>query len=315
MKNTGRVAVCSRSFSAHPVLRQELLAQFADVTFNDSGKTLSGNELISFLLGHDKAIIALETIDHTVLKNLPDLKVIGKYGVGLDKLDFAALDEFQVQLGWTPGVNARSVAELTLGLALTIVRNIQVSHDVVKSSSWKQITGKQLSSMTFGILGCGHVGKTVVKLLQSFGCKILVHDILDFKDFYRENGVQAVGFDELLGTSDILSIHIPKNEKTAGLLDHNQLLKMKNGAYLINTARGGLVDESSVLQMLDSGHLSAAGFDVFEEEPPTSYKFIQHPKVYATGHIGGSSEEAILAMGRAAIDGLTQFKRAGEYEK
>ena len=128
MEKVSRIAVCSRSFSAHPILRQELLAQFGDVTFNDSGKTLEGAELIKFLSGHEKAIVALETIDRSLLKELPGLRVISKYGVGLDQLDFPAMDEFKVELGWTAGVNAQSVAELTLGLALNIVRNIYFSN-------------------------------------------------------------------------------------------------------------------------------------------------------------------------------------------
>jgi D-3-phosphoglycerate dehydrogenase len=315
MNQTSRVAVCSRSFSQHPVLRQEVLAQFKNVTFNDAGKSLVGQELIQFLKGHDRAIIALEVIDEEVLKAVPELKVIGKYGVGLDKLDFKSMDQHQVQLGWTAGVNAQSVAELTLGMALNIVRNIHVSHELVKSGGWKQITGKQISSLTVGLLGCGHVGKKVVSLLQGFGCQILSHDILDFPEFYSKHSVKAVSFEELITSSDLLSIHVPKNPSTLGLLSPLNLDKMKKGSYLINTARGGLVVENHLLQMLNSGHLAAAAFDVFEQEPPSNKELTSHPRLYTTSHIGGSSEEAILAMGRAAIHGLNHFKNASEYEK
>jgi len=313
VKNPERVAVCSRSFSSHSVLREELLAQFSEVTFNDSGKTLAGSELIQFLSGHQKAIVALEAIDEAVLKKLPELKVISKYGVGLDKIDLRCMQECQIQLGWTSGVNAPAVAELTLGLALNIVRNIGVSRDLVKAKTWKQVTGKQLSSMTFGVLGCGHVGKAVVKLLQPFGCRILAHDLVEFKDFYRQYKVQSVGFEELLAQADVLSIHIPKNAQTEGLLNRDNLLKLKKGSYLINTARGGLVDEEALLDLLNADHIAAAALDVFSEEPPAHWDLIQHPRLFATSHIGGSSEEAILAMGRSAISGLSHFKNAGEY--
>lgn len=314
MKNSGRIAVCSRSFSAHPVLRQELAETFSEVTFNDSGRSLKGSELIQFLQDHDKAIVALEKIDASLLKELPKLKVIGKYGVGLDNLDFDALDRFQVQLGWTPGVNAQSVAECTIGLTLNIIRNLHKANDLVKSKGWKQITGKQLSSMTFGLLGCGHVGKAVVKLLKPFGCKILAHDILDFKDFYKEHNVEAVNFETLIKTSDILSLHIPRNKITANIISSSVLSKMKQGSYLINTARGGLMDEVYLLKMLNSGHLAAAAMDVFNEEPPFNFDLVQHPNLFVTCHLGGSSEEAILAMGRSAITGLTIFKNARDYE-
>jgi phosphoglycerate dehydrogenase-like enzyme len=315
MKSSDRVAVCSRSFSSHPILREELLSNFSHVSFNDSGITLAGAELVRFLSGHQKAIVALETLDKSTLSKLPDLKVIGKYGVGLDKLDLRAMDEFQVQMGWTPGVNAQSVAELTVALALNIVRNIYVSRDLVKSQGWKQITGRQLTSMTFGILGCGHVGKAVVKLLRPFGCKIVAHDILDFKEFYQQYDVRSVSFDELLQQADIFSIHLPKNEQTKDLLGRTSLSLLKKGSYLINTARGGLVDEGGLLELLNSGHLAGAALDVFAEEPPKDWTLIQHPSLFVTSHIGGSSEEAILAMGRAAIFGLNHFKKASEYEK
>lgn len=310
-----KVAVCSRSFSQHPLLREMLLSEFKHVTFNDSGTSLQNSELIQFLKGHDKAIIALETIDEATLNNLPDLKVIGKYGVGLDKLDFKAMDRHGVKLGWTPGVNALAVAELTLALALITVRNVHVSNQVIRDGGWKQVKGRQLSSLTYGVLGCGHVGKSLVKLLSGFGCKILSHDIVDMPDFYKDHSVKQVTFDELLKYSDILSIHIPKNSQTYRLLDRKRLLEMKRGSLLINTARGGLVDEEALFELLENDHIAGAGLDVFEEEPPISKNLLLHPRVFSTTHIGGSSEEAILAMGMAAIDGLKNYKEASSYEK
>lgn len=315
MNNFSKVAVCSRSFSQHPVLRAELLEVFPHVTFNEMGKSLEGQELIEFIKGHDKAIIALERIDAALLKALPELKVIGKYGVGLDKLDFKAMDEAEVKLGWTPGVNAQAVAELTLAMALIIVRNIQQSQSLVKDHEWRQVKGKQLSSMTYGILGCGHVGKALARLLKPFGCKIIATDIVSQTTFYREHGVEEVDFNTLISRSDVLSIHVPKNRSTTNIIGRDALVKMMKGSYLINTARGGLVDEKALLDCLESGHIAAAALDVFETEPPVDFSLVDHPKIYPTTHIGGSSEEAVLAMGRAAIKGLTEFQRAGLYEE
>lgn len=314
MDTTSRVAVCSRSFSQHPILRAELISAFLNVKFNDEGLSLEGRELAQFLKGCDKAIIALEKVDADLLSAVPELKVVGKYGVGLDKLDFCAMDSAQVNLGWTPGVNALAVAELTLAMALTIVRNIQHSNNLVKAHGWKQIKGQQMSSMTYGILGCGHVGKALVKLLKPFGCKIIAYDITDQTEFYREHGVQAVDFQTLISTSMVLSIHVPKTEKTKNIINKDVLAQMKKGSFLINTARGGLIDEAALLLYLNNNHIAAAALDVFEIEPPVSSSLIDHPNVFATSHIGGSSEEAILAMGRAAIKGLTQFQQASLYE-
>jgi phosphoglycerate dehydrogenase-like enzyme len=307
------IAVCSRSFSQNPILRQELLTQFSDVRFNEKGKQLSGDELVEFLKGAEKAIIALESLDESILSKLPDLRVIGKFGVGLDKIDFSSLKKFNVKMGWTPGVNAQGVAELTLMMAMSALRNMHVSDRMVREGQWKQISGRQLSSITYGILGCGHVGKALAKLLRSFGCKVLVCDILSQPHFYNSHGITEVSLSELFSSSDLLSIHIPKNKRTEKIVNRNLLQSMKKRSVLINTARGGIVDEAAVLELLNTGHLAGAGFDVFENEPPTNRDLIQHPHFISTGHIGGSSEEAVLAMGRAAIRGLTDFKPAEEF--
>lgn len=314
MNQDAKVAVCSRSFSAHPVLRQELMTRFTHVKFNDLGKSLAGEELIEFLRGHDRAIIALETVDETFLTALPDLKIIGKYGVGLDKLDLQSMNRHGVKLGWTAGVNAAAVAELALGLALNIVRNIPASNQVIKDGKWHQVSGQQLSSLTFGVLGCGHVGKALVKLLSSFGAKILVCDVADVSDFCKQYGAERVSFSEIFKKSDLVSIHIPKNKSTQGIISREVLSGMKKGSFLINTARGGIVDENAVVEFLNAGHLAAVGFDVFDQEPPIDRQLVDHPKAYCTTHIGGSSQEAVLAMGRAAIKGLEQFEQATRYE-
>ena len=313
MDNSSRVAVCSRSFSQHSILRAELLSEFSNVRFNDEGIFLESEHLADFLKGCDKAIIALEKVDAELLSKLPELKVIGKHGVGLDNLDFKAMDSAQIQFGWTAGVNAQAVAELTLAMALTIVRNIQHSNNLAKSHVWKQIRGQQLSSMTYGVLGCGNVGRALIKILRPFGCKIIACDIEDRSEFYQEYGVQPVDFQTLISTSTVLSIHVPKTEKTKNIISRDIILQMKKGSFLINTARGGLVDEAALLESLNSQHISAAALDVFEIEPPVSFSLLDHPSVFATPHIGGSSEEAILAMGRAAIQGLTQYQKGGTY--
>jgi len=315
MDSKTKIVVCSRSFSKHPVLRKELLSQFENVKFNDDGLRLEGDSLVGFLQGYDGAIIALEPIDQAVLAQLPTLKFIGKYGVGLDKLDFDALEEAGVKLGWTPGVNAQNVAEFTVAMALNLIKNIPTSNKWAEAGNWTQIKGRQLSSMTYGILGCGHVGKALAKLLSAFGAKIIVHDIVDYSEFYQQYNIKAVSLDELLVQSDILSIHIPKNINTTHILDASKIALMKPRAYIVNSARGGLIDEKAVLKALDEGCLSGVAFDVLEEEPPVDMTFIQHPKTYVTTHIAGSSEEAILAMGRAAIQGLIGNYPANTFAK
>ena len=304
MNATTKVAVCSRSFSRNPVLRAELLQRYQCVTFNDAGLQLSGDSLVRFLRGHEKAITALEVIDETVLSNLPELKVIGKYGVGLDMIDLAAMRVHGKRLGWTGGVNRRSVSELVISFAIAMLRQIPAANREVLSGTWRQSVGSELSGKTVGIVGCGHIGKDLVPLLRAFGCSILAHDILNFADFYAKHGVEPVGLEALLRRSDVVTLHLPLNDSTRGLISADRLAMLKPTALLINAARGGLVDEITLKNMLREKRIAAAAFDVFAMEPPQDMELLALPNFLATPHIGGSSHEAIVSMGRAAIAGL-----------
>ena len=304
-----RVVVASRSFSRHPVLRAELLARYPDTTFNDQGLSLAGSDLIDFLSGHDKAVIALERIDAAALDALPTLKVIAKYGVGFDKIDLHAMIERGVQLGWTGGVNRRSVAELVIAFALSLLRHVPVANAEVRGGTWRQLIGRQLSDCSVGIIGCGHVGKELARMLRAgFGCTVLAHDLADFSDFYAEHGIRHVDLQTLLKEADVVSLHLPLDPSTENILSAQRLASMKSGAVLINTARGGLVDEAALKNCLQKGPLAGAAFDVFAVEPPSDSALLQLPNFLATPHIGGSAEEAIVAMGRAAIKGLDHFR-------
>ena len=299
-----KVAVCSRSFSKHPALRAELLSRYRHVTFNETGRQLAGNDLIDFLKGHNKAITALETIDNGILSALPELEVIGKYGVGLDMIDINAMRFHGKRLGWTGGVNKRSVSELTIAFAIILLRRVIEGNREILKGSWRQLSGGLLSGRVVGIIGCGHVGKDLVKMLVPFGCKILVYDILEYPDFYNKYSIEAVSKEELLRRSDIVTLHVPLDNTTKCMLDSTSLGLMKTGAILINVARGGLIDELALKQALIENNIGGAAFDVFTQEPPQDNELLALPNFIATPHIGGSSEEAIIAMGRAAIGGL-----------
>ena len=302
------LAVASRSFSKHPTLRREVLKRYPDAKFNDEGLSLSGDSLVEFLYGHEKAVTALEKIDGSILKQLPGLKVIGKYGVGLDMIDLYAMKKHGVKLGWTGGVNKRSVSELVISFSVALLHRTVFANAEVRKGDWYQVKGRQLSDCTVGIIGCGHVGKDLVKLLQPFNCKILAHDILDFKDFYEEYEVVPVGLEELIRQSDVVTLHLPLDASTKNILDSNKLDLLKSDAILINLARGGLIDESALKALLVNKKIAGAALDVFEVEPPVDPSFSTMDNVLITPHIGGSTEEAILAMGMAAIEGLENSK-------
>ena len=308
MNTEESVAVCSRSFSQNPVLRSELLARYKNVTFNDANLRLKGDNLVAFIRGHEKAIIGLEKIDKKLLAHLPELQVISKYGVGLDQVDIKAMRDHNKRLGWTGGVNRRSVSELVISFAISMLRHVPAAHREVLSGTWHQHVGNYLTGRTVGIIGCGNIGKDLVSLLRPFDCQILSHDILIFSDFYSAHNVEAVSLEELLSRSDIVTLHVPFDVSTKGMLNAQRLGMLKPEAVLINTARGELVDEIALKQMLMGKRLAAAAFDVFAVEPPQDKELLALPNFLVTPHIGGSANEAILAMGRAAINGLDENK-------
>lgn len=304
LNRTDRVAVCSRSFSLNATLRGELLERFANVTFNDAGVKLEGSRLVAFLRGHEQAIIGLEQITDEILSELPELRVISKYGVGLDMIDVAAIRSRGKRLGWVGGVNRRSVAELALSFAISMLHGVTTANREVLNGRWRQLQGGQLSGRTVGIIGCGNIGKDLVQLLKPFACPILVHDIRDYPAFYAEHDVTPVALEPLLAAADVVTLHVPLDASTRGMLDRRRLSLMRKSAILVNTARGGLVDEAAVREMLSDGGLAGAAFDVFDSEPPDDQALLSLPNFLGTPHIGGSAIEAVLAMGRSAIEQL-----------
>ena len=299
-----KIVVASRSFARNAVLRAELSAKYSDVTFTESPEVIGGGELVSLLRGHDRAIVGLERIDEDVLSQLPELKVISKYGVGLDAIDVEAIRRRGIKLAWTGGVNRRSVSELTLSFAIALLHRVPETHAALRRGEWLKLVGRQLTGKTFGIIGCGFVGRDLVKLLAPFECRVLAHDIRDYADFYQAHHVTPVGLYQLLAESDLVSLHVPLDRSTKGMIGEAQLSRMRAGTYFINAARGGLVDEEALASALENGHLAGAACDVFQMEPDANHRLLAQDTFIGTPHIGGSTAEAQLAMGRAAIEGL-----------
>lgn len=314
MGTNTKVAVASRSFSKHPVLRKELEDKYPGSTFNDAGKSLKGTDLIDFLSGHTKVITALEKLDKTLFNALPGLKVVSKYGVGIDMIDFEAMEAKGIKLGWEGGVNKRSVSEMVVSSMIALLHCIPRANTELKQGIWRQIRGKQLTGRTIGIIGCGNVGKDLAILLKSFDCKIYAHDIKEFPEFYEEYQIIPLELDELLAKSEIITLHLPLNKSTKNILNAKRLSLLKKDAYVVNMARGKLLDENKLKEMLLDGRISGAAIDAFSKEPPEDDELLNMSNVLATPHIGGSTEEAILAMGRSAIKGLENARLPSKHK-
>jgi D-3-phosphoglycerate dehydrogenase len=306
-----RVAVPSRSFTGNAALRAELTAKYPNTSFIQSPTALDGDELVAFMRGHDRAIVGLERIDEAILSQLPELRVISKYGVGLDAIDIDAVARRGIRLGWTGGVNRRSVAELTLAFAIALFHRVPEGDVALRRGRWNKVVGRELTGKTVGIVGCGFVGQDLVKLLAPFGCRVLAHDIRQYPEFYGAHGVTPVALDELLAAADVVTLHVPLDASTRGLIGAGELARMRPGTLIINNARGGLIDEAALADALERGHLAGAAADVFQMEPDPNSRLVALPTFLGTPHIGGSSQEAQLAMGRAAIEGLETARVPG----
>lgn len=306
-----KIAVAALSFNRNPRLRAELLEKYPAAKFSEAAGVLAGDELIDFLRGHDSVIVGLERIDERVLSELPELRIISKYGVGLDGLDIDAIARRGIRLAWTGGVNRRSVAELTLAFAIALFHRVPECETALRRNEWHKVAGRQLTDKTVGIIGCGFVGQDLVRLLAPFECRILVHDIRDYPEFFATHDVKPTGLHDLLASSDLVTLHVPLDASTRRMIGAVQLAKMRKDAFLINAARGGLVDEAALADALERGQLAGAACDVFEIEPDANPRLLALPNFIGTPHIGGSAVEAQMAMGRAAIDGLETARVPG----
>lgn len=299
------VAVCSRSFARDPVLRGELEARCGTVRYPPEGVALRGEALVAFLDGVDQAIVSLQRIDDALLDRLPRLRRVSKFGVGLDTIDQEALARRGLVLGWQGGVNRRAVAELVISHAIALLREVPAVHHALRGGRWTTgVRGRELGSVRLGVVGCGHIGKEVLRLARAFGTRCAAHDLLVFPAFYREHGVEPLGLEELLQSCDVVSLHVPLDATTQGLLSAERLALLRPGAVLINTARGHLIDQDALAQGVVDGRIGGAALDVFDEEPCVDHRLHGLPNVILTPHIAGTSVQGVRAMGRAAIAGL-----------
>jgi phosphoglycerate dehydrogenase-like enzyme len=302
-----RIAVTSPSFSKHPDLIREVETSFTHYKLNTEGKRFTQEELIEYLKGYDAAIVGLDQINKAVIDALPDLKMISKYGVGLNNIDLDYCKEKSVKIGWTGGVNKLSVAELVIGNAISLLRNLYVSSNQLSQGDWVKNGGEQLSNKTVGIIGVGHIGKEVIRLLKPFNCKILVNDIIDQTAYYREVGAEEVSKQEIFERSDVVTIHTPLTEDTRNIVNSENLSMMSAHAIVINSARGGIVDEKALFTALNNKEIGGAALDVYEIEPPEDAAFLALPNLICTPHIGGNAKEAVYAMGMSAINHLKNY--------
>jgi len=275
-----------------------------EVILNPFGRPLTQDELIPLVKEVDGIIVGLDEIDERVMSHAPKLRVISKYGSGVNNIDLESATEKGIIVTNTPGVNSSAVAELTIGLMLDVARHISDSDRKMRQGKWGKYMGFELRGKTLGIVGTGQIGKMLVSKVQGFGMTIIAHDIEPDYEWSKRMGVSYVGFRDLIKNADIVTLHLPLTEDTYHLIGADELAMFKPTAILINTSRGEMIDENALYIALKERRIWGAGLDVYEDEPLKDSLLTTIDNVVLTSHIGAHTDEAVKAMGRMAVSNL-----------
>ena len=299
-----RVLVTPTSYGkTDPHLKTELESLVGEVIYNPTGKPLRSAEVARLLAGVDGYIAGLDEIDRLAIAGADRLKVIARYGVGIDNVDLTAATEKGILVTNTPGANASAVAELAVGLILSLARRIPEAVAATRAGGWPRLAAISIERKTVSLLGFGAVGKQVARRLSGFDCDILAYDPFPDQNFAMEHNVQLVKLEEAVREADFLSLHLPLLPETRNLVNANFLSLMKKGSFLVNTARGELIDESALAAALQSGGLAGDGLDVFSPEPPNADNpLLSLPQVLVTPHCSSHTDSAMNTMGWMALN-------------
>ena len=293
--------------------RETLDAAGFEVVYPPEGLALSDpTTLIGQLQGIDAVLASTEPYNREVL-SAAKLRVISRNGIGYDSIDVLAATELRIPVAITPGVNMPSVAEHTIAMMLAVAHGFPARDKLARRGSWAvRPILPRLAGRTLGIVGIGAIGKAVVPLAIGLGLEVIAHDPAPDCDFATRLGVRLCSMDELLARADVVSLHLPCTPETTDTVNADMLAKMKPGAILVNTSRGGLVDEDALVEVLRSGHLAAAALDVFKAEPlPADSPLAQLENVLLSPHMAGADRESLTGMSIMAAQSIVELHAGG----
>lgn len=282
----------------------------------DVNTGLAPEELKAIIADYDGMIVRSATkVTPEIVAAAKNLKVIARAGTGVDNINIPACTENKIVVMNTPGQNSNAAAELTIGLMLALSRNIPQGTSSLKACQWakKSLKGREVGGKTLGVIGIGAIGAIVAQLAQGLRMKTLAYDPYSTADKAAEIGAEFVDdLEALLSRSDYVTLHIPKTDQTAMLINSERIGKMKDGAFLICAARGGIVDEEALCQALSSGKLAGAALDVFATEPPGACALLECQNFICTPHLGASTVEAQINVAVAAGEQIRDMLQKGE---
>lgn len=285
-----KVLVSTVPFASHDRLPLELLDSVdAHVTINPLGRRLREQELAELIATTEILIAGTEPITRKVIEAAPNLRLIARVGIGLDNVDLLAAQERDVQVTYTPEAPAPAVAELTVGLMVSLLRHTHTANALLHDGQWNRFMGRRIGGSTVGVIGVGRIGSRVIQILNSFGVqRLIAHDVKPQVESLHGITVEWVSQDEVFRESDIVSLHVPLTPDTRNMVSHAQLNLMRADAFLVNTSRGGVVDETALLHALRDNRLSGAAIDVFAHEPYEG-PLTQEARCLLTCHMGSMS--------------------------
>ncbi len=289
---------------------RDLEKQGFETKVNPYGRTLKKEEIFELWQGVHGIIAGVEPYSRDVLEKAPDtLQVITRYGAGYNSVDIQAAAEKSIAVSNTPGANASAVADLTLGLMISAARRIPQCDAKIRQGAWSRYTGFSLDGKTLGIIGLGAIGKKVALRAKGFSMDILAFDPFFDEAFAAAQGVKKASLETICAEADYITLHLPVTEETEGMISSRMLELMKPTAFLINAARGELVDEQALYQALLDGRIAGAGLDVFETEPLAGSPLITLENVVLTPHMAGHTRESEYLMAKAGIENTVNIIR------
>jgi D-3-phosphoglycerate dehydrogenase len=286
-----KIFISTSTFDLSNFISKNLIIESGyEIVKNPYNRKLTENEICEMLKNDVIAMIAgTEPITRKVLETASSLKIISRCGVGMDNVDLLAASEFGIKVFNTPDCLTQSVAELTIGHILSLIRNIVISDRNIRNNKWKQQMGNLLSEQTVGVIGYGRIGKRVSQLCSNFGANVIVYDpyFIDKTDC----NISITPFNTLLSKSDIVTLHLPMSEQNHHILGEKELKQLKDTSYVLNMSRGGLIDETALYSALKDNKIRGAALDCFENEPYNG-KLLELENVQVTSHIGSYAIEA-----------------------
>lgn len=303
-----KVFVSSRSFGRYDPDPLKRLQEVAEVVLNPHGRSPTREELTTALAEADGLLAGHDPVDGEILDAAPRLKIVARHGVGTDRIDLGEATRRKVLITWTPGANARAVAEYVFALALGLFRRTPEACASMRAGRWdpRNFMGRTLYQKTLGIVGFGSIGRLVARMASGFEMKVIAHD--PFVDDAGDSGVELSSLDGLLQKADVVTLHCALTDDTRHLIDQDALAKMKSTAVLINTARAGVIDGPALCRAVSEKKIAGAALDVFDAEPPPSDDpLCTAPNVLATPHIAAYAQEAVSEMDRMCADDLIAF--------